>query len=124
VNRKSYLLGDCAALALAINSITGWPLIVITSPCHAMTRMPDGRLLDAAGPHPPDCLDGFSWQETDEQELAARFGLTGVSAEVMADARELLEHLSDMPAGAFPWRTRSGRVTAGDLASSALIPAG
>ena len=118
------MAGDCASLAVAIHEITGWPLVVMVSPCHALVRVPGtGQLLDAAGLHPPDCLTGFRWQETDADEVAARFGLTGTPAEVLADARELLAGLSTMPSGPFPWRPRSGRVTAGDPASCGLSSA-
>jgi Domain of unknown function (DUF4326) len=59
--RRAYLYGDCALLALVVGELTGWPVvqIVVTEDDddpellmrHALVQMPDGRLLDADGPH-------------------------------------------------------------------------
>ena len=59
--RRAYLYGDCVLLAFAVGELTGWPVLQIIvaeddDPAdvlmrHALVRMPDGRLLDADGPH-------------------------------------------------------------------------
>lgn len=58
IDTERYLYSDCALLALAVNSLTGWPVVqIIEAPDddpiirHVLVRMPDGRLLDAEGPH-------------------------------------------------------------------------
>lgn len=56
---ERYLYRDCALLALAVAERTGWPAVQIFgrggdgewTVRHALVQMPDGRLLDAAGPH-------------------------------------------------------------------------
>ena len=57
---ERYLYGDCLLLALWLSEFTGWPMVQVIErdDCpggwaarHALVRMPDGRLLDAAGPH-------------------------------------------------------------------------
>jgi hypothetical protein len=56
---ERYLYRDCALLALAVADRTGWPVVQIFERGddgewivrHALVQMPDGRLLDAAGPH-------------------------------------------------------------------------
>jgi len=92
---ERYLYHDCVLLALAVEHITGWPVVQIFerddsgrgwSTRHALVRMPDGRLLDAAGPH--DDYSGeepfsFADWEMDGHELMER--------ELLWDADELLE---------------------------------
>lgn len=63
---ERYLYRDCALLAQAVAERTGWPAVQIFERDdagewivrHAMVRMPDGLLLDAAGPH-----DDYSGEE-------------------------------------------------------------
>jgi len=112
-----YLYGDCALLAYALAARTGWPLMQIlehgdigehdcSDECdgwivrHALVQMPDGRLLDAAGPHDnydAEPLDRGEWHSGDPRVIA-RWQDPGV----MADADGLLTAL----------RTGRGRVWA------------
>ena len=62
---KRYLEGECYRLAMEVSRLTGWPMVVLDLDpdypddrdggppglAHVMVRMPDGRLLDAEGPH-------------------------------------------------------------------------
>jgi hypothetical protein len=104
---ERYLYYDCVLLALAVSDQTGWPVVQLFEASgeplssmndkrdprewlirHAMVRMPDGRLLDAAGPH-----DNYSGEEPfnladwemDERDA----GRLWRDPEVMADAGEL-----------------------------------
>jgi len=129
VDRGRYLLGDCGVMARAIHEITGWPVVLMTEPCHALVRMPDGRLLDALGPHDPGCLDGIPHHDADAGELA-RFGRLASAPDVIADAKELLDMYGlDEPGEAeplvlpFPWRPAARRVSAAEPASCGLGPA-
>lgn len=114
INR--YLFGECYRLAMAVSRLTGWPMVVIDLDLdvedradgphglpHVVVRMPDGRLLDAEGPHsdysgvkgcvyeafridrwfPLDCEDC-----DDDPEWCALH--LHPDAETEADARELL----------------------------------
>lgn len=109
---ERYLYDDCYLLAVAVWELTGWPMVQImdhyddypehecSDECpgwdtrHALVQMPDGRLLDAAGPH-----DNYSGAEPfhDDQwfplsvpEDEQRW----VDDEVRADARQLLAELA------------------------------
>jgi hypothetical protein len=50
---QRYLFGDCQYMALALNILTGWPIVYLTAVgdelVHAAVAAPDGRVLDAAG---------------------------------------------------------------------------
>jgi hypothetical protein len=125
MNRSGYLTGGCGLLALAVHRITGWPLAEMLEPYHVLVRMPDGRLLDAAGSHAPDCLDGFRWREADAEALAVRYGRRAAAPDVAADARELL---AAWPPGGgevtpLPFRPRPRRVSAAGLETCGLVPA-
>ena len=64
----------------------------MTDPPHVLVRCPDGRLLDAAGPHDPSSLQGFRYRDVDGEDLAAgRAGRRAAAPDVIADARELLQ---------------------------------
>jgi hypothetical protein len=55
--RHRYLYGDCALLALAVNELTGWPVVSVNmtgNNGHVVVSTPGGRLLDADGLHDPD----------------------------------------------------------------------
>jgi len=89
---ERYLYGDCALLAAAVHAKTGWEVVLIEDGpqddpdvCHVLVRMPDGRLLDAAGPH-GDYSGEVPCPVSEWQipESAWR------GADVMADAAELL----------------------------------
>ena len=115
------LTGDCALLALAVHAITGWDLVEMRY--HVLARMPDGRLLDALGPHDPAALDGIPHREADTGELAARYGRRAAAADVIADARELLLRAEAEPQSVpLPWRPAAGRVSAAEPESCGLVP--
>jgi hypothetical protein len=124
IDRGRYLTGRCAEFALAVREITGWGLVEMRD--HVLARMPDGRLLDALGPHDPGCLDGIWHRDADAGELARRFGRRAAAPDVVADARELLAAVSAMPPGEvapFPWRPRARSVSAAGLDGCGLVPA-
>lgn len=97
---ERYLYGDCCLLAMAVNELTGWPIVQIDEGDefdpdvrHVLVRMPDGRLLDAAGPHgnysgeEPFRID--QWFPLDVPDDEQR----GVDDGIRADAAELLSGL-------------------------------
>lgn len=95
IDTERYLYSDCALLALAVSSLTGWPVVQITEgpdddPIirHVLVRMPDGRLLDAEGPHEnywgEVTFDRAAWEITDQWQ----------APDVLAAARELLSMLT------------------------------
>jgi hypothetical protein len=49
--RENYLFGECAAFAVALHRLTGWPLYEIKAPnrYHVFLQDPKGRLVDASG---------------------------------------------------------------------------
>jgi hypothetical protein len=49
--RENYLFGECAAFAVALNRMTGWPIFQIKSrdSYHVFLQAPKGRLVDASG---------------------------------------------------------------------------
>lgn len=89
---ERYLYGDCVLLALAVHARTGWEVVRIVDGDpddpdvdHVLVRMPDGRLLDAAGAHSDYSGETpFQAGEWQVPESAWR------RADVMADAGELL----------------------------------
>lgn len=70
--------GQCHALALALHSETAWPLMGCNHgddgvPEHVFVRRPDGRGLDACGPHRrgehPDALLRGDWKPMGRMEV-------------------------------------------------------
>ncbi len=96
-----YLCGDCVLLALAIHERTGWPAMQIAMADefgehgHVLVQMPDGRMLDAAGPHGPsgdeEPFDPARWLVTVRASGGGRKPWR--SPKVRADADELLKGL-------------------------------
>lgn len=54
--RAAFTFGHCHSLALALHERTGWPMLGLQHHSkeinHVVVVMPDGRWLDAKGPHP------------------------------------------------------------------------
>jgi len=67
---RAFTQGQCHALSLALNDLTGWPIeLVVEKPrrhtnrvawVHAVNRQPDGMLVDIEGAHSePELLAGW-----------------------------------------------------------------
>jgi hypothetical protein len=103
---ERYLHADCVVFALAVSALTGWPAVQITEGDdpdnllirHALVRMPDGRLLDAAGPHDDysgwELFDAVYWdcEQTGPDTLVG-----AMIAEAMTDAGRVLAGLGWQP---------------------------
>jgi hypothetical protein len=93
---ERYLYRDCVLLALAVQARTGWPAVQIFDRDdagewivrHALIRMPDGRLLDAAGPH-----DDYSGEQPFSFADWEMDGTESLWRELLYDADELLASL-------------------------------
>jgi len=94
--RQRYRYGDCAKLAQAVSSLTGWPIavVVIGDPefpelRHAGVALPDGRFLDVDGPNDDyEYETGFNPDEWLWPEAEWR------TAEVLGDAEELIRSIT------------------------------
>ena len=61
--------GNCAALALAVHDLTGWPLVIAARNAnpdlltdtwmHVLVQRPDGRYLDIQGAHTPEDIESY-----------------------------------------------------------------
>ena len=107
VQRERYLGGDCALLAHAVAARTGWEVVQIIegpdedpSVRHVLVRLPDGRLLDAAGLH-----DDYSGEEpfsAEEWEWDDKARAMSQQPDVLADADALLAEIG--------WSSRERRL--------------
>jgi hypothetical protein len=107
---ERYLYRDCVLLALAVSYRTGWPVVQLfeapDGPLaamndkrdpdqwtvrHALVRMPDGRLLDAAGSH-----DDYSGEEPFSFADWEMDGAETFPRELLHDADELLEAIGEL----------------------------
>lgn len=50
--RREYVSGTCAAFAIALHDLTGYPIIAINGGMHVAVRCPDGEILDYVGRSP------------------------------------------------------------------------
>jgi hypothetical protein len=97
--RIRYTSGDCVALALAVQELTGWQAVgSLAWGCggHAMVQMQDGGLLDALGVRP----EGHDWYSESYGPLIledlphpGRVIWLSRQPEVIADARELVANM-------------------------------
>lgn len=74
---EAFTLGDCWALAQALQRSQGYPLVVITSDTnpedfwvHALVRLPSGLLADITGAH-------------GEEELLGRWGISVMHSDLL-----------------------------------------
>jgi len=100
--QERYLYGGCYLLALAIHARTGWEIVsawvesarTSFGEDHAMVRLPDGRLLDAAGLHEPGSYR-VSDELPDEYQASDGWCRRHVTAGILADADELLASIAE-----------------------------
>lgn len=89
-----YMHGDCMDLALAVQELTGWTVVAVSTEFdsgHAMTRTPDGRFLDAEGLHDPIEIFGvYAEMEYGALDPFWRGYQAALGSDVIYDADELL----------------------------------
>lgn len=106
---ERYLYHDCLLLAMAISSLTDWPIVQIfdgdtadPDVRHALVQMPDGRLLDVAGVHGdyrgevPLCPEDWDMTEGEVRDWIDYVGEHHMP-DVTADAEQLLLELNLHP---------------------------
>jgi hypothetical protein len=99
--RERYLYGDCAKLAQAVSSLTGWLIAVVVAGDpefpevrHAGVVMPDGRFLDIDGPN-----DDYEYETEFNPAEWLWPEAEWRTPEVLGDAEELIRSVTEVCRG-------------------------